>query len=128
MAIAVGDTLTIHVVVKEIVPGTHPTICLAPGSDHSFSWWVPLSMIQDSIVASPFRHEPATAAKVAKVAKLAKISTSTFTADELVALLLKRLAAHASTPAAVLPMDYGRIEELCWLIRWVMSDGALPAS
>jgi hypothetical protein len=45
--------------------------------------------------------------------------------DELLRYPIARLAAHKDTACAV---DYGRIEELCHLIRQVMSDFAVPDS
>lgn len=118
MAIAIGDALTIRVVVR-VIEQAGANIGVSPVSDQNFYWFAPPHAFQDSAVAAPRRDEPAPANPA--------MPRILYGQDELMALLLKRLAAHASTPAAVLPMDYGRIEELCWLIRWVMSDGALPA-
>lgn len=42
--------------------------------------------------------------------------------DPLLRVLMKRLAALADTPDGVMAADYGRIEELCWLVRCVLSD------
>lgn len=43
--------------------------------------------------------------------------------NELLRYLIARLAAHKDSASDV---DYGRIEELCHLIRQVMSDFAVP--
>lgn len=116
MAIKMMDEFTLQV----RVVGTEDSrgrFGVTPVFDPSVHWWCNREVLENSPLVFREGEGPVPAEK-----------GNTYGDDELVAMLLKRLSVHASAGPGLIRMDYGRIEELCWLIRWVMSDGALPAS
>lgn len=103
--IHVGDEFYVRVKVTHCdQDGGAESFRITPTLQPGTSCWVAPETLEDS---KPAKAEP--------VHGLSK--------DDVLRLLLKRIAIHAGDHTDMpLAMDYGRIEELCWLVRAVMGE------